>query len=132
MRLIAAFVGATALQHGLQVALGLRAGGGDPSLVVAQHVVVCLTGLTAAWAVWRGEPWAPWILGLNGASTAILVVSLGPLLVMDSAARNGLWSGGLFIALLTVTAVWYVRRRVASLPQNDDAYSRSRVGETGV
>jgi hypothetical protein len=131
MRLIAAFVGITALQHGAQATLGLR-GAGDPRLLVTEHVVVCLTGLAAAWAVWRGDRWAPWILGLNGASTAVLVVSLGPLLAMDAVARNGLWSGGLFIALLTVAGVWYARRRVTSVPQHDDAYARSRVGESGV
>jgi hypothetical protein len=112
MRVIAVLVGATALQHGVQAILGA---GKDPQALIAEHIVVCAIGLVAAFALWRGERWAPWVLTLNGVAVATLVVSLGPLLAMDPAARNGLWVGAATIALLTAAAAWYTYRRVTPL-----------------
>jgi len=102
-------VGLTALQHGVQAVLGLRHGG-DPRALNAEHGIVCLTGLAAAYGLWRGARWTPPVLAINGLATAVLVVSLGPLLQLDPAARNGLWFGAATIILLFAAAVWYARR----------------------
>lgn len=110
-RVIAIFVGLIAATHGVQAILGSRAGH-DPRALVAEHAVVMIVGLIAAYGLWRGERWAPWALAANGVLIAALIVSLGALLQMDSAARGGLWTGAVTIVLMTAAAVWYVRRRV--------------------
>lgn len=102
-------VGLTALLHGVQTVLGLRPGG-DPHALVAEHALVCLTGVAAAYGLWRGARWSPLVLAVNGLAIAVLIVSLGPLLELEPGARNGLWAGAATIVLLFAAAVWYARR----------------------
>ena len=111
LRAIAIVVGLAGVQHGVQALLGLRPGGEPPALT-AEHVIVCLTGLAAAYGLWQRARWGPWMLAVSGALTAVLVVSLGPLLALESASRGGLWVGGVSIATLTGIAVWYAQRKV--------------------
>jgi len=110
-RVIAVLVAALALQQGYQGAEGLREGH-DPRLVTIGYAIVLITGLVAAYALWRGMDWGPGALGLNGLLTAIFVVSLGPLLNIPPEGRGGLWIGGAVIILLTAAGFWYTQRRV--------------------
>ena len=114
-RVIAVLVAALALQQGYQGAEGLREGH-DPRLVTLGYGIVLVTGLIAAYALWRGLDWGPGALGLNGLLTAVFVVSLGPLLGIPPEARNGLWIGGGVILLLTAAGFWYTQRRVRVAP----------------
>ena len=41
----------------------------------------------------------------------VLIVSLGPLLNMDSVERSGLWTGAASVAVMTALGVWYLARR---------------------
>jgi hypothetical protein len=113
LRAIAILVGLAGLQHGVQAILGVWHGD-DPSALVAEHVVVCLTGLSASYGLWRRTRWAVWMLAITGVATALLVASLGPLLKMDVAERGGLWAGSASILVMTAVAVWYTRRRVTA------------------
>ena len=110
-RAIAVLVAALALQQGYQGVEGLREGP-DPRLVTIGYAIVLITGLVAAYALWRGLDWGPGALGLNGLMTAVFVVSLGPLLNIPPEGRSGLWIGGGVIVLLTAVAFWYTQRRV--------------------
>ena len=110
-RVIAVLVAAIALQQGYQGAEGLREGH-DPRLVTLGYTMVLITGIVAAYAVWRGLDWGPGALGLNGLMTAVFVVSLGPLLDIPPEGRSGLWIGGGVIVLLTAAGFWYTQRRV--------------------
>ena len=110
-RAIAVLVAAIALQQGYQGADGLRQGH-DPRLVTLGYAIVLVTGLVAAYALWRGLDWGPGALGLNGLITAVVVVSLGPLLSIPPEGRRGLWIGGAVIVLLTAVGFWYTQRRV--------------------
>jgi hypothetical protein len=110
-RVIAVLVAALALQQGYQGAVGLREGH-DPRLVTLGYAIVLVTGLVAAYALWRGLDWGPGALGLNGVMTAVFVVSLGPLLDIPPEGRSGLWIGGGVIVLLTAAGFWYTQRRV--------------------
>jgi hypothetical protein len=112
--LIAVVVAATGVLHGIQGIRGMH-GGGDPPLLLLEHLDVCLFSLVAAFAIWRGKRWSPWALAVAGAATAALVVSLGPLLKLDPVARGGLWTGAATIAVLTALGVWYLERRVQRL-----------------
>ena len=109
-RLIALFVGALALVHGYQVVLGLSAGH-DPRSLMVEHLVVFLTGIIAAYGIWRGRSWAAWALALHGLTTALLIVSLGPILGLDPASRSGLWVGAASIALFVGIGTWYIHRQ---------------------
>jgi len=110
-RVIAVVVALTAAAHGVQAITGRASQ--DPRALVAEHVLVAIVGLIAGYGLWRGARWAPWALAGNGVLIAALIVSLGPLLQMDAAARGGLWTGAVTIALITAAGAWYVRRRVA-------------------
>lgn len=102
-------VGLLALEHGVQAVLGFPPGG-DPRALTAEHAFVCLTGLAAAYGLWRGERWSPPVLAIHGLAIAVLVVSLGPLLNLPAAGRGGLWFGAATIVLLFAAAVWFTRR----------------------
>ena len=97
------------LQHATQAILGLR--GSDPRLLVLEHFDVTIFSCAAVYAVWRNKRWAPWALGVAGAGVAVLIVSLGPLLNMDSVERSGLWAGAASVAVMTALGVWYLARR---------------------
>jgi hypothetical protein len=107
--MIAVLVALVGLQHAAQAVLGLR--GSDPRLLVLEHFDVAIFAFAAAYAVWRNSWWAPWALGVAGAGVAVLIVSLGPLLNMDSVERSGLWIGAASIAVFTALGVWYLARR---------------------
>jgi hypothetical protein len=106
-RLIAVVVAALGVQQGYQGVTELRF---DPWLLTLEYAVVCVTGLIAGYGVWRGRRWGPAALAVNGLTTAVLVVSLEPILNLPAEARRGLWIGAGGIALFTAAAVWYTRR----------------------
>jgi hypothetical protein len=109
---IAIVVALGGVQHLIQATMGVR-GTGDPRLLVLEHVDVTILSFIAVYAIVREKSWAPWAMVAAGIATAALVVSLGPLLNLDSASRSGLWSGATFILLLTAVTVWYLRRSLA-------------------
>jgi hypothetical protein len=109
--LLAIFVAIISAVHLLQAFTGAL---GDPRALVIEHMIVALLGLVAAWGIWTGKRWAPWALALAGVTVAALIVSLGPLLRMNSQERAGLWTGAATVFVMTLAGVWYVRRRVAS------------------
>jgi hypothetical protein len=111
LRIIAVVVVLTALTHGIQAILGVLPGD-DPRPLVVEHIIVCVLGLAAGYALWRGQQRAPLLLAIYGIAIAILIVSLGPLLGLMGAARKGLWTGATMLLLLTVVAVRYAGRRV--------------------
>ena len=102
-------VGLLALEHGVQAVLGAPPGG-DPRALVAEHALVCLTGVAAAYGLWRAARWTPPVLAIHGLTVAVLVVSLGPLLSLPPAARPGLWVGAGTIVVLFTAAVSFARR----------------------
>ena len=109
--LLAIFVAIISAVHLLQAFTGARS---DPRALVIEHVIVAVLGLIAAWSIWTGKRWAPWALALAGVTVAALIVSLGPLLQMNSQERAGLWTGAGTVFVMTLAGVWYVRRRVPS------------------
>jgi hypothetical protein len=111
LRIIALLVAATSVVHGIQAFTGARPGH-DPRPLVAEHAIVFVLGLVAAYGLWRGLRWAPLMLALYGLTVAELIVSLGPLLSLEGPARSGLWTGAATLLLLTGLAVWYAQRRV--------------------
>ncbi|HEY7232661.1 MAG TPA: hypothetical protein VH539_00865 [Gemmatimonadaceae bacterium] len=106
--IVAALLG---VQHLIQAMSGLH-GGGDPPVLVLEHLDVTIFSFIACYAIAKGRSWAPWALAIAGAAAAILVVSLGPVLAMDATARSGLWAGGGSIAVITAAGVWYLARHV--------------------
>jgi hypothetical protein len=110
MSIIAVFVGVLGVPHLIE---GIR--GGDPRLLRLEHLDVAIFSFVAAYAMWTDKRWAPWALAVAGAATSLLVVSLGPLLQMDSVARKGLSAGAASIAVMTAVGVWFVARRVKHL-----------------
>lgn len=111
LRIISVLVVLIALTHGLQAVIGLSLGQ-DPRPLDVEHVIVCVLGLAAGYALWRGQQRAPLLLAIYGVAVAALVASLGPFLGLLGAARNGLWTGAAMLLVLTGLAVRYVGRRV--------------------
>ena len=111
IRIIAVFVGILGVPHVIQ---GLFSNG-DPRLLRLEHLEVAIFSFVTAFAMWMDKRWAHWALAVAGAATAILVVSLGPLLKMDAVSRSGLSIGAGSIAVMTAIGVWYVARRVRRL-----------------
>ena len=111
MRIVAVFIAVLAVPHLVQ---GIR-DNGDPHILRLEHLDVALLSFVAGYALWTDKRWAPWALAVAGAATAILVLSLGPLLKMDAVARSGLWIGAGSIAVMTAIGVWLVGRRVKRL-----------------
>ena len=111
MKPLAVFVAIVSAVHLLQAFSGAS---GDPRALVAEHAVVAVLGLLAAWSIWTRKHWAPFALAIAGITVSALIVSLGPLLRMDAQERAGLWTGAAAIFVMTLAGVWYVRRRVAS------------------
>lgn len=105
---LAIFVALISATHLLQGVTGVR---GDPRALVVEHWIAGVLGLIAAWGIWMGKRWTPWILGATGIVVAALIVSLGPLLDMQPVERRGLWTGAATILLATAFAVWYLTRR---------------------
>jgi hypothetical protein len=127
-RIIAVLAATGGLEQGYQAFAGVN-GGVDPWLLTAEYVVVCITGVVAAYGIWRGRRWGWAALASNGLTTAMLVASLGPILGLPPDARGGLWMGAGTIALLTAIAVWYVRRRarIASRDHHSMDYSNTAI-----
>jgi len=100
------------MQHLIQALSGLH-GGGDPRLLTLEHCATAILAFIAVYGIVQGKSWSPWLLALAGASAAVLVVSLGPLLDMQPVERNGLWAGAASIAVVTALGVWYLARRVS-------------------
>ena len=110
---IAIAVALSGVQHLIQAMTGMR-GAGDPQMLIVEHVDVALFSFVAVYGIMRGRWWAPWAIAVAGLATAVLVVSLGPLLHLDAASRSGLWSGAVFILVLAALGAWYVRRSLSS------------------
>ena len=110
MKPLAVFVAIVSAVHLLQA---FTSASGDPRALVAEHAVVAVLGLLAAWSISTRKHWAPIALTLAGVTVAALIVSLGPLLRMDAQERAGLWTGAATVFVMTLAGVWYVRRRVA-------------------
>jgi|SRR5437762_435615 len=108
---IAILVAAMGVQHLVQAIMAIR-GSGDPQLLILEHLDVTIFALVAAYAMWRGKRWAAWALAIAGAGVAVLIISLGPLLNMDSVERSGLWVGAGGVAAFTALGVWYLSRTV--------------------
>jgi len=108
---IAVLVIAIALLHLLQAINGVI-GGGDPQMLVLEHLDVTIFSLIAAYAIWTGKRWAPWALAVAGVAVAVLIASLGPLLNMNAVERRGLWTGAGSMLVFTALGVWYLARRV--------------------
>ena len=105
--MFAALIG---LVHLTQAVTGMR-GDGDPRMLTLEHLDVTIFSFVAAYAIWQGKRWAPWALAVAGASVAVLIVSLGPLLDLNSMAQRGLWGGAASIAIFYALGVWYLSRR---------------------
>ena len=107
VRIVAGFVGILGIPHVIQ---GIH-DGSIPRLLRLEHLDVAIFSFVAAYAMWTDKRWASWALAVAGAATAVLVVSLGPLLELDPVARKGLWTGAATIAVMTVLGVWWLVRR---------------------
>jgi len=104
----AIFVAVISAVHLLQ---GITSALDDPRALVIEHWIAGVLGLIAAWAIWTGRRWAPWVLAATGIVVAELIVSLGPILHMQQVERRGLWTGAASVLLGTAFAVWYLARR---------------------
>ena len=109
---LSALVALIGLNHLLLFFVWIARPEGDPPTLAAEHVLVAALSVAAAIGIWQLRPWAQWLLSLAGAASAVLVLSLGPLLSLPAESRAGLWVGAASIAGLTALGVWYVRRAV--------------------
>jgi len=79
-------------------------------VVRAARVQRLHAGAFAAWGSWTGAQWASVAALLYGATTAAMLVSLAPLLQLESEARRGIWTGALGVLLFSLFCAWYLRR----------------------
>lgn len=108
-RVIAVLLGLLALNAGAQA---IQAVGGwleKPTLLIVLQSACAAAAGTAAVGVWRLRPWAPYVTVLYGVIAAGLIVSLGPILDLEPAARNGLLGGALGALCVTLALAWGAR-----------------------
>ena len=63
--------------------------------------------------MWRQAKWTLYAIAAWGVESAAMIVLLGPLLALDSAARNGLWVGAAIVLGMAAGSVWYLRRSMS-------------------
>lgn len=99
-----------ALNAGLQVILSAVGRSDDPPPLRMLQSLVTVVAAGAAIGGWKVARWAPAAALLHGALAAGMIVSLGPMLDLDAAERDGLWYGGAAILGFGLWAAWYFRR----------------------
>jgi hypothetical protein len=93
-----------------QVLHAVMGGGGDPTALVMLQTLVGSAGIAAAWGTWSGARWAPVAAMSYGVATAVMLVSLGPLLDLAAEEMRGIWIGAAAVLLFGLWAGWYLRR----------------------
>jgi putative Ca2+/H+ antiporter (TMEM165/GDT1 family) len=99
-----------ALSAWWQVVQDLAGGNDSPRLLTLLQAVIGAIAVATAWGSWIGARWAPLFALLYGVITGGMVASLGPILDLPAASRNGLWSGGAIIFLFGLWSAWWLRR----------------------
>lgn len=111
-RALALVFGLLALNAWLQVALAAVGRSDDPPLLVALQVGIGAAGAAASWGSWRLTPWAHAAAAAYSLVTAGMLLSLGPLLNLDSGARGSLRAGSAAVLAFGLWSAWYLRRIV--------------------
>src|SRR5688572_22708828 len=100
----------------VQVVMHLLHMNTDPPALMVLQLLTGVAALIAAWATWQSAAHA-WIWSLvYGAIQALLLISLGPILNLESEAVPGLWMGAGVMASFAVGSAWYLRRIAARDP----------------
>jgi hypothetical protein len=86
----------------------------EPWVIVGIHVMIFVIALACAVGLWRGKRWATPAVVLWGVATALFIVSLGPLLVLEPAARGGLWVGAAAVLVFAFAVAAYARRHIVA------------------
>ena len=94
----------------VQVINAAIGGSDDPMALVILQTLVGTAGTAAAWGTWSGARWAPVAAMSYGVVTAVMLVSLGPLLDLAAEEMRGIWTGAAAVLLFGLWAGWYLRR----------------------
>jgi hypothetical protein len=114
LALIFAFL---ALNAWAQVALRVIGRSDDPLMLSVLQSLIGVAGTAAAWATWTSARWAPIAALAHGASTAGMLIALGPMLDLEPDARGGILIGAAAVFIFGLVSAWYLRR--ASRPRAD-------------
>ena len=113
LTVLAVVFAALAVNALAQAVLAAAGRSDDPAALTALQLLVGAAAAVAAWGSWSMRGWAPRAAIAYGAATAVLLLSLDPLLGLGPDARNGLWTGAVVFFLLGAVAAWYLRRAIA-------------------
>lgn len=86
----------------------------EPWVIVGIHVMIFVLAVACAVGLWRGRRWATPAVVLWGVATALFIVSLGPLLALESAERGGLWVGAATVLVFAFAVAAYARRHAVA------------------
>ena len=107
---LAVAFGLLTLNAWIQVAAVPLGHSGDPPLLVALQAAIGIVGTFTTWAIWTGSRWAPAGAALYGVVAGGMLVALPGLLGLDTAARNGIWTGAASVLVFSFVSAWYLRR----------------------
>lgn len=107
------FLGLNALVQAVDAVMGRS---DDPMLLSVLQIFVGIAGVSTSVGSWRGARWAPMAAVAYGVITGGMIVALGPILDLESEARQGLLVGGVSVLLVGLGAAWYLRRQLVRTP----------------
>lgn len=93
-----------------QVALAFAGRLDDPALLTVLQALVGTAGMLAAVGIWRTASWAGAAAVSHGVVTAVMLISLPPLLALDRESRAGIWLGAALMLMFGVVSGWAARR----------------------
>lgn len=99
-----------ALNAWAQVFLALRGELSDPPGLIGLQALIGIAGTAAAWGAWAGTRWATYAVVIHGLTTAIMLVSLDPILGLGADARSRLFIAAAAVLAWTLLFAWYLHR----------------------
>jgi peptidoglycan/LPS O-acetylase OafA/YrhL len=101
---------ALALSAWQQVFDDVRNASNEPLAITALQTLIGALAALTSWGAWIGARWSAWLAAAYGIATAVMLVSLGPLLAMPVEERGGLLFGAAVVLVITLPCAWYLRR----------------------
>ena len=105
-----------ALSAWQQVFDDVRNASNEPLALTALQALIGALAAVTSWGAWIGARWSAALAAAYGIVTAVMLVSLGPLLAMPVEERGGLLIGAGVVLVITLPCAWYLRRASRSTP----------------
>jgi hypothetical protein len=103
---------ALALNAWAQVVFALRGALSDPPILIGLQSLIGIAGTVAVWGIWTAKRWSAYAVAIHGVITALMLVSLAPILGLGADARSPLFIGAAVVLVWTFLFAWYLHRLI--------------------